>query len=99
MIHDIIVFFFGVLLGAFLKFFYGIVLKLRVSTPEFSSVSWEGATECTIELKDGRKYRGSGTVWHQHPSGDRASTFMEGWLFCRWEKSGWERVDEESRRK
>ncbi len=42
-----------------------------------------------LELEDGNSYRGSCTVWHHFPSGQRCSIWLEGYLSEVWNRIEW----------
>lgn len=37
------------------------------------------------------RYRGSCTVWHEYPGGERAPTYLEAWLCDRWTRLKWQK--------
>ena len=46
-----------------------------------------------ITLKNGLSYRGNCTVWHDYPSGTRASTYIESKLADHCTRIKWEEED------
>lgn len=67
---------------------------------EVLRASWLGGSEYLIRFRhvDGavRAARGSCSVWHYEPSGDRCDSEEERWLADRWKALEWERVDAEA---
>jgi hypothetical protein len=57
---------------------------------EVDHFEWRG-DDAQIWLKDKRVFRGSGTVWHRYPTGERASTFIEKQLLDVWVQEKWTR--------
>lgn len=63
------------------------VLDERERTLGVQTFEWIDASEAKItitHLGEVSVWRGSCTVWHQVPDGDRASTWLESWLCDRW---------------
>lgn len=65
-----------------------------------SAVEWLDGSETIITIaekpwpwskRELRRYRGSGTVWHDAETGKRQPTHKEAWLSEIWTKAKWER--------
>jgi hypothetical protein len=69
-----------------------LVGRAAEALPKLTVVEFEKlqGDQAIVTLSDGRKFRGSCTVWHSWPMGKRASTSIE--LICsdEWTRQMWE---------
>lgn len=67
------------------------VLRARIRHPRVRGVSHAPDGDLVVTLTDGSQWRGSCTVWHECPSGERASTSLELFLSQIWTRERWEK--------
>ena len=73
------------------------LVEKRDSSLRFISLQWldEPKQQALIKMAYGDEittWRGTCTVWHKVPDGERASTWMESWLCDRWTAARWEKT-------
>lgn len=93
----------GLMIGLALGWIYCEVFRAfrrrkKPKKPELKLISFEwvphGGGEAIINVARGEQisaWRGSGTVWHRLPDGDRAAPWLEAWLCDRWTAARWAR--------